>query len=84
MINALRKATSGRIVVVIPHESLIADRMSGAVKISEIISNLFSKLSTVIESIIILFNKTPSEKIQQIPNLIENKLKYLTVELKSN
>jgi predicted GTPase len=41
MINALRGAKSVRVVVILPHDSLTGDRMAGAIKMSEIISNLF-------------------------------------------
>jgi GTPase SAR1 family protein len=62
MINALRGAKSVRVVVILPYESLTGDRMAGAIKMSEIISNLFQEL-TVLESIAIFFNRVPKELI---------------------
>jgi hypothetical protein len=41
MINALYGARSARVVVILPSDAITVDRMAGAVKISEIISNLF-------------------------------------------
>ena len=58
MINALHGANSVRVVVILPYHSLLGDRMDGAIKMGEIISNLFYKL-TVLESIKIYFNKIP-------------------------
>lgn len=58
-INALRQAKSVRIVVVLPYESIIAERMAGVHKISQIIVSLFSDIDQVLGSISILFNKTP-------------------------
>lgn len=83
MINALHGARSVRVVVILPCDSLTGDRMAGAVKMSEIISNLFHEL-TVLESIAIYFNKVPTEMISELPNLIEDKLKHLTENQKSS
>ena len=69
MINALYGARSVRVVVILPYESLLAERMAGALKMAEIISSLFHEL-TVLKSIAIYFNKVPADKINQIPNLI--------------
>jgi hypothetical protein len=63
MINALKGSRSVRIVVILGYDELTGNRMAGAVKISEIISNLFHEL-TVIKSIAILFNKVPANKIE--------------------
>jgi hypothetical protein len=41
MINALHGAKSARVVVILPYDSLTGDRMAGAIKMSEIIANLF-------------------------------------------
>ena len=62
MINALHGARSVRVVVILPFDSLTGDRMAGAIKMSEIISNLFHEL-TVLRSIAIYFNKVPVDKI---------------------
>ena len=62
MINALHGARSVRVVVILPYESLIADRMSGVTQMGQIISNIFYEM-TVLESIVIYFNKVPKEKI---------------------
>jgi hypothetical protein len=82
MINALYGARSVRVVVILPHDSLTGDRMAGAVKMSEIIANLFHEL-TVLDSIAIYFNKVPKDKVKELPNLIEDKLKHLTEGQKS-
>ena len=58
MINALLGAASVRVVVILPYDSLLGDRMAGAIKISEIISNIFTTLKSS-DSIAILFNKVP-------------------------
>lgn len=63
MINALYEASSVRVVVILPYHSLLGDRMDGAIKMGEIISNLFYEL-TVLDSIKILFNKVPSNEIE--------------------
>lgn len=63
MINALHGARSVRVVVILPYHSLVGDRMDGAVKMGEIISNLFFEL-TVLESIKIYFNKVPTNEIE--------------------
>jgi hypothetical protein len=47
MINALHGARSVRVVVILPFESLVAERMAGAIKIGEIISNLFYELAVL-------------------------------------
>lgn len=47
MIDALYGARSVRVVVIIPYDSLTADRMTGAIKMSEIISNLFHNLEVL-------------------------------------
>ncbi len=58
MINALLGAASVRVVVILPYDSLLGDKMAGAIKISEIISNIFITLTSS-DSIAILFNKVP-------------------------
>ena len=60
MINALLGAASVRVVVILPYDSFTGDKMTGAIKMSEIISNLFYEL-TVMDSIAIYFNKVPSQ-----------------------
>jgi hypothetical protein len=84
MINALYDARSVRVAVVLPHDSLTGDRMVGAIKISEIISNLFHDLNKALKSTAIYFNKVPSEKIDNMPNLIEDKIKNLQPHEKTN
>jgi hypothetical protein len=42
MINALKGSRSVRIVVILGYDELTSNRAAGAVKISEIISNLFN------------------------------------------
>ena len=59
MINALRESKSVRIVVLLAHDALTGDRMDGAVKIANIISNLFTDISKVADCIAIYFNKVP-------------------------
>lgn len=76
MINALYEARSVRVVVILPYDSLTADRMTGAIKMSEIISNLFRDLE-VLSSIAIYFNKVPKNKIAETPVMIKSKIKYL-------
>jgi hypothetical protein len=41
MINALHGARSVRVIVILPYDSLTADRMAGVIKMGEIITNLF-------------------------------------------
>ena len=41
MINALYGVNSVRVVLILPYNSLLGDRMDGATKMGEIISNLF-------------------------------------------
>ena len=62
MINALFEAASVRVVVILPYDSLMGERMAGAIKIGEIISNLFKDLTSS-ESIAVLFNKVPESSI---------------------
>lgn len=62
MINALHGANSVRVVVILPYHSLLGDRMDGAIKMGEIISNLFREL-TILESVKIYFNKVPQNEI---------------------
>jgi hypothetical protein len=69
MINALHGARSVRVVVILPYDSLTGDRMAGAVKMGSIISNLFYEL-TILESVVIYFNKVPKNLISQMPTLI--------------
>jgi hypothetical protein len=83
MINALHGARSVRVVVILPFDSLTGERMAGAIKMSEVISNLFHELN-VVESIAIYFNKVPADKIAEVPKLIESKMKYLTPIEKSS
>lgn len=58
MINALYGVNSVRVVVILPYHSLLGDRMDGAVKMGEIISNLFLEL-TVLSNVKVYFNKVP-------------------------
>jgi hypothetical protein len=60
MINALSGARSVRLVVILPFDSLMGNRMEGAVKMSEIISNLFHEL-TIMKSMIVYFSKVPKK-----------------------
>jgi hypothetical protein len=83
MINALHGARSVRVVVILPFDSLTGDRMAGAKKMSEIISNLFHEL-TVLRSIAIYFNKVPADKIKEIPIMVDSKLKSLNPIDKAN
>jgi hypothetical protein len=69
MINALHGARSVRIVVILPYDSFTAVRMAGVIKMGDIISNLFYEL-TILESVVIYFNKVPVDKISEVPKLI--------------
>lgn len=82
MINALYGARSVRVVIILPYDSLLGDRMAGAVKMSEIIANLFNDL-TVLDCMAIYFNKVPKKMVKELPKLIEDKLKHLTESQKS-
>lgn len=83
MINALHGARSVRVVVILPYDSLIGDRMAGAVKMGSIISNLFYDL-TILESVVIYFNKVPKDLISQVPTLIKEKIEGLLPAEKAN
>lgn len=83
MINALHGARSVRVVVILPYDSLTGDRMAGAVKMGSIISNLFYDL-TILESVVIYFNKVPKDLIHQVPTLIEKKIEGLLPAEKAN
>jgi hypothetical protein len=69
MINALHGARSVRVVVILPYDSLAGDRMAGTIKIGEIISNLFYEL-TVLESVVIYFNRVPVDRIREVPKML--------------
>jgi hypothetical protein len=62
MINALHGARSVRVVVILPYESFIGDRMVGAIKMGSTISNMFYRL-TILESVVIYFNRVPKDMI---------------------
>ena len=83
MINALYGARSVRVVIVIPYDSLTADRMDGSINTGRTISNLFDRI-TVLQSVVIYFNKVPLDKVKEIPYLIESKIKNLNEAEKSN
>jgi hypothetical protein len=70
MINALHGARSVRVVVLLAHDALTADRMKGAIQIGDIISSLFHDISEAVDSIAIYFNKVPKESIKTVPRMI--------------
>ena len=63
-INAIKECESVKVAVILPRDSLFADRMAGAVAVSQVIANLFADLKAVLPSIVLLFNifKDESEK----------------------
>jgi hypothetical protein len=62
IINALHKAQSVRIAVILPYESIIVDRMEGAIRMGIAISSLLHEMTTL-EGIAIFFNKVPEGMI---------------------
>jgi hypothetical protein len=72
MINALHEAQSVRIPVILPYESIVADRMAGVITMGTAISSLFHEMTTL-ESIAIFFNKVPENMIKELPRLIAKK-----------
>jgi hypothetical protein len=62
MINALFRARTVRIVLLLPYEAITADRASALIGICETVGSIFTDYKEASNNITILFNKVPEEK----------------------
>jgi len=57
MINALKGCEGIKIVVIFDRNSVMAERSSGVMRVSNTIADLFTQLKPILPGLIILFNK---------------------------